>query len=154
VLTVDELLDPLAVQEGVGARFLASVSVGVFVYVGELNRAAEILSVEVNGEAAVVKLRNDGNTPLAIEGRFEFVKPGATAPTAVINLARNTLLTEPILTGLFSAALPDASVLPSGRYMVRAIVDYGVDHYIGSQRELDITREPPVSGKTRDTPSP
>jgi hypothetical protein len=154
VLTVDELLDPLAVQEGVGARFLASVSVGVFVYVGELNRAAEILSVEVNGEAAVVKLRNDGNTPLAIEGRFEFVKPGATEPTAVINLARNTLLTEPILTGLFSAALPDASVLPSGRYMVRAIVDYGVDHYIGSQRELDITREPPVSGKTRDTPSP
>ncbi len=147
VLTVDELPDPLASSEGVGVRFLASVSIGVFVYVGELQRAAEITAVEIVGDAAVVKIRNDGNTPLAIEGRFEFIKPGATEPTAVINLARNTLLTEPIRTGLLSATLPAASVLPSGRYLVRAIIDYGVDHYIGSQRELDITRELPGAGK-------
>ncbi len=42
VLTVDELPDPLAVKEGVGIHFMASVSVGVFVYVGEQQRAAEI----------------------------------------------------------------------------------------------------------------
>jgi hypothetical protein len=147
VLTVDELPDPLAVTEGVGIRFMASVSVGVFVYVGEQHRAAEITAVEVLNDSAVVKLRNDGNTPLAIEGRFEFIKPGATQPTAVITLVRNTLLTQPILTGLFSARLPDAALLPSGRYLVRAIVDYGVDHYIGTQREMNIERDAPVAGK-------
>jgi hypothetical protein len=149
VLTVDELPDPLAVSEGVGIRFMASVSVGVFVYVGDLRRAAEITAVEMRGDAAVVKIRNDGNTPLAIEGRFEFIKSGATEATAVVSLARSTLLTEPIASGLFSATLPDASSLPSGRYLVRAIIDYGVDHYIGTQREIDITRELPVLGKTR-----
>jgi hypothetical protein len=149
VLTVDELPDPLAVSEGVGVRFLASVSIGVFIYVGEQQRAAEITAVEVRGDAAVVKIRNDGNTPLAIEGRFEFAKSGATEPTAVVTLARSTLLTEPIASGLFSATLPDASSLPSGRYLVRAIIDYGVDHYIGTQREMDITRELPALSATR-----
>lgn len=149
VLTVDELRDPLTGSEGVGVRFMASVSVGVFIYVGELQRAAEITAVEVLGDAAIVKIRNDGNTPLAIEGRFEFIKPGAAEPTAVVTLARSTLLTEPIASGLFSAKLPDASSLPSGRYLVRAIIDYGVDHYIGTQREMDITRELPVLAEAR-----
>jgi hypothetical protein len=147
VLTVDELADPLAVQEGVGVRFLASVSVGVFVNVGDIQRAAEIIGVDVIGDTAMVKVRNDGNTPLSIEGRFEFVKPNQSEPTAVINLARNTLLTEPILTGLFSASLPGPSSLPSGRYMVRAIVDYGVDHYIGTQREMTLNRDAPIASK-------
>lgn len=149
VLTVDELPDPLAASQGVDVRFMASVSVGVFVYVGELQRAAEITAVEVQDDSAVVKVRNDGNTPLAIEGRFEFVKPGAVEPTAVLNLARSTLLTEPIASGLFSAKLPDSTSLPSGRYLVRAIIDYGVDHYIGTQQEMDITRERPVLSERR-----
>lgn len=144
VLTVDELPDPLAGSEGVDVRFMASVSIGVFVYVGEQRRAAEITAVDVQDDSAAVKVRNDGNTPLAIEGRFEFVKPGATEPTAVVNLARSTLLTEPIRSGLFSAKLPNSSSLPSGRYLVRAIIDYGVDHHIGTQREMDIVREPAV----------
>src|ERR1700694_4880892 len=82
VLTVDELPDPLAVSDGVGVRFMAAVSIGVFVYVGEVHRAAEISAVEVLNDSFTVKLRNVGNTPLAIEGRFEFIKPGATEPTA------------------------------------------------------------------------
>lgn len=147
VLTVDELPDPMAAAEGVGVRFMASVSIGVFVYVGPLQRAAEITAVEVLNDSAVVKIRNDGNTPLAIEGRFEFIKPGATEPTAVIPLARNTLLTQPILTGLFSVKLPDPASLPSGRYLVRAIIDYGADHFIGTQREMNVERVLPVVGK-------
>jgi hypothetical protein len=147
VLTVDELPDPLAVSEGVGIRFMASVSVGVFVYVGDQHRAAAIIAVEVLNDSAVVKLRNDGNTPLGIEGRFEFITPGATDPIAIVTLVRGTLLTEPILTGLFSVKLPDAALLPSGRYMVRAIIDYGVDHYIGTQREMNIERDAPAIGK-------
>jgi hypothetical protein len=140
VLTVDELPDPLALTEGVGIRFMASVSIGVFVYIGEQQRVAEITAVEVLNDSAVVKLRNAGNSPLAIEGRFEFVKPGATEPTAVVPLARNMLLTEPIVTGVFAARLPDSTMLLSGRYLVRAIIDYGVDHYIGTQREMTIER--------------
>jgi hypothetical protein len=148
VLTVDELPDPLAVSEGVGVRFMASVSIGVFVYVGEQQRAAEITAVEVLNDSAVVKLRNDGNTPLAIEGRFEFVKPGASEPTAVVTLTRNLLLTQPILTGAFSVKLPDPASLPSGRYLVRAIIDYGVDHYIGTEREMYVERNLAVLAKS------
>jgi hypothetical protein len=144
VLTVDEIPDPLAVLEGVGIRFMASVSVGVFVNIGEQKRALEITAVEVLQDSAVVKLRNDGNTPLAIEGRFEFVKPGAIEATAVVPLIRNLLLTEPILTGAYSAKLPDEAVLPSGRYLVRAIIDYGLDHYIGTEREMDVVRGAPM----------
>ncbi len=150
VLTVDEIPDPLAVLEGVGIRFMASVSVGVFVNVGEQRRAVEITAVEILNDSAVVKLRNDGNTPLAIEGRFEFVKPGATEATAVVPLIRNLLLTQPILTGAYSAKLPDELVLPSGRYLVRAIIDYGVDHYIGTQREMDVVRSVPIVADTKE----
>ena len=144
VLTVDEIPDPLAVLEGVGIRFMASVSVGVFVNVGEQRRAVEITAVEILNDSAIVKLRNDGNTPLAIEGRFEFVKPGATEATAVVPLVRNLLLTQPILTGAYSAQLPDEMVLPSGRYLVRAIIDYGADHYIGTEREMNVLRGVPI----------
>jgi hypothetical protein len=150
VLTVDELPDPLSTSEGVGIRFMASVSIGVFVYVGEQQRAAEITAVEILNDAAVVKVRNIGNTPLAIEGRFEFIKPGETAPTAVVTMARNTLLTEPIVTGAFSTQLPDAASLPSGRYLVRAIIDYGVDHYIGTQREMVVVRGAGVLALAKD----
>jgi hypothetical protein len=148
VLTVDELPDPLAVSEGVGVRFMASVSIGVFVYVGEQQRAAEITAVEILNDFAVVRLRNDGNTPLAIEGRFEFIKPGASRPTAVVTLARSLLLTQPVVTGAFSAQLPDLASLPSGHYLVRAIVDYGVDHYIGTEREMDVARHVAVVAKS------
>jgi hypothetical protein len=98
----------------------------------------------------VVKVRNVGNTPLAIEGRFEFIKPGETEPTAVVPLGRNMLLTEPILTGAFSAQLPDAASLPSGRYLVRAVIDYGVDHYIGTQREMVVVRGAGVLALAKD----
>ena len=145
VLTVDEVPNPLTIARSVGVRFMASVSVGVFVYVGEQQRAAEITAVEIVNDSAVVKLRNDGNTPLAIEGRFEFIKPGNTEPTAVVPLTRSLLLTQPILTGAFSAKLPDPSSLPSGRYLVRAIVDFGTDHYIGTQREMYVTRQVAVA---------
>jgi hypothetical protein len=141
VLTVDELPDPLAVSEGVGVRFMASVSIGVFVYVGEQRRAAEITAVEIVNDTATVTLRNDGNTPLAIEGRFEFVKPGAAQPAAIVPLTHSLLLTQPILTGAFSVRLPAPALLPSGRYLVRAIVDYGVDHYIGTEREMYVVRD-------------
>jgi hypothetical protein len=121
-------------------RFLASVSTGVYVNVDPIERGVDILSVDILNDQAVARVANTGNAPVAVEGRFEFLKPGATTPIATVELPRNMLFTEPITTGSYSEALPDSSELPSGRYLVRLILDIGLDHYIGVQRELDIER--------------
>jgi hypothetical protein len=145
-LTLDEVPDPLkATPEGVGVRFLASISTGIFVSIGPLERSARITEVQVLPDQATLKLRNDGNCPLGVEGRFEFIRPGETTPTAVAPFPRATLLPEPINTALFTAKLPDATKLPSGRYLVRAIFDIGLDHYLGGQKELRISRETSAS---------
>lgn len=142
-LTVDELPDPLAAtDEGIGVRFLASVSTGIYINVNPIERGADILGVEVSGDRAVARLANTGNTPVVVEGRFEFAKSGDARPIAVVELPRNVLLTEPIAVGSYGVDLPDQSLLPSGRYLIRLVVDIGLDHYIGVERELTITRGP------------
>jgi len=140
-LSVDELPDPLsATPDGVGVRFLASVSTGIYVNVNPVERGADILSVEVTGERAVARIANTGNAPVVVEGRFEFLKGDNSSPTAVVDLPRNVLLTEPITTAVYGVALPDRSTLPAGHYLVRLVIDIGLDHYIAVQRELDIAR--------------
>ena len=140
-LSVDELPDPLTTKpDGVGVRFLASVSTGIYININPIERGADIVSVDVRGDRAVARLSNTGNAPLVVEGRVEFLKPGQTVPTAAVELPRNVLLTEPIATGVYAVDLPDRSNLPSGRYLVRLIVDIGLDHYIAVQREVDVVR--------------
>ncbi len=144
-LSVDEMPDPLAmVPDGVGVKFLASVSTGVYVYIDPVERGADVLAIDVDGSHATARIQNTGNTPTAVEGRFEFVRPGDTTPAAVIDLPRNMLLTEPVRTAAFSVPLPDAATLPSGRYTVRLILDIGLDHYIGLQRSVDLVRDTPA----------
>ncbi|MHB1461833.1 MAG: hypothetical protein ACYC1M_11175 [Armatimonadota bacterium] len=150
VLTVDELPNPLEVKpEGVGMRFYASISTGIFVYISPVNRSAKIMEVKVLPNSASVKLRNDGNSPLGIEGRFEFIKPGEKKPFATVVIARSTLLPEPINTGILSAVLPDAATLPSGHYLVRTVLDIGIDRLIGAQKEMDIIRDTPPTPATK-----
>lgn len=140
-LSVDEMPDPLAVMpEGVGVRFLASVSTGVYVYIDPVERGADVVNVDVDGRQATARIENTGNTPTAVEGRFEFIRAGETERTAVVPLPRHMLLTEPVRTAALSVPLPPAAVLPSGRYTVRLILDVGLDHYIGMQRTLDLVR--------------
>lgn len=139
-LTVDEIPDPAAAQTGVGVRFVASVSTGIFVNVGAIERSARILDLQVGADQAFVKLRNEGNAPVGIDGRLEFYAPGASTPTATVVVPRGTLLTEPSLDGTLICRLPAASELPSGRYRVRAILDYGAPHYIGAEREIEVLR--------------
>lgn len=149
-LTVDEVPDPLtAPEEGVGVRFAASVSTGIFVYVEPVQRLASIQDLQVDAEQARVRIRNDGNCPLGIEGRIEFFAPGASMPTATTSLARWTLLTEPSPDGVLVSQLPPADALPSGPYRVRVILDFGVDHYIGAEREVSITRSVQVRDPIR-----
>lgn len=142
-LTVDEVPDPLvAPQEGIGVRFAASVSTGIFVYVEPVQRLASIQDLQVDADQTRVRVRNEGNCPLGIEGRIEFLAPGASQPTATTTLPRWTLLTEPSPDGVLMSQLPPPDALPSGTYRVRVILDFGVDHYIGAEREISITRSP------------
>ena len=55
------------------------------------------------------------------------------------NSLLGALLLAPVNTRIFTADLPDVKTLPPGRYLVRAILDIGLDHYIGVQKELDVT---------------
>lgn len=144
-LTVDEVPDPMAVASGVGVQFLASVSTGIFVNVGTVQRAARILDLRVAADTAFVRLQNDGNAPVGVDGRLEFLAPGSDIPTAVVTVPRGTILTEPTAHGTLKAPLPPANLLPSGRYRVRAILDYGAAHLIGAEREIDIHRAEPIA---------
>ena len=139
-LTVDEIPDPLELQSGIGVKFVASVSTGIFVNVGNVERSARILDLQVAGDTAIVKLRNEGNAPVGVDGRLEFYAPGASTPTTTVVVPRGTLLTEPSLDGTLISKLPSASQLPSGRYRVRAILDYGAPHYIGAERDIELVR--------------
>ncbi|MHB9023648.1 MAG: hypothetical protein ACYC7E_05655 [Armatimonadota bacterium] len=141
-LTADQVPDPLAPrQEGVRINYLASVSVGIFINVGTVKKAATVQSVRLEAGTTRVILRNDGDCALGVEGRVEFIPAGATKPAATLPFARTTVLPEPITTALLAAALPASDVLAPGRYLVRIILDIGLDHYIGVQKELEITRE-------------
>jgi hypothetical protein len=140
-LTLDETPDPLDVAtDAVDVRFLASVSVAIFVYIDPVQRSGEIVDLQVSGDEARVTLRNTGNAPLAVEGQFEFRRAEHAEPVASVTIPRWTVLTEPITTGVVAAALPDAAHLPSGRYLVRAVLDIGLDHYLGVEQEIDVTR--------------
>lgn len=144
-LTVDEVPEPLAAASGIGVQFLASVSTGIFVNVGAVQRAAKILDLRVASEMVFVRLQNEGNAPVGVDGRLEFFAPGAEVPVATVAVPRGTLLTEPTVQGTLKAALPPIGQLPSGRYRVRAILDYGAAHLIGAERELEIHRAEPIA---------
>jgi hypothetical protein len=144
-LTVDEVPDPVAAVGGVGVQFLASVSTGIFVNVGTVQRLAKIVDLRVTGETAFVRMQNDGNAPVGVDGRLEFYAPGAESPAAVVAVPRATILTEPTVQGTLKVPLPPAAQLPSGRYRVRAILDYGAPNLIGAEREIDVRRAEPIA---------
>jgi len=148
-LTVDEVADPAAEQTGVGVRFVASVSTGIFVNVGTVTHAARIIDLQVGQDEAVVKVRNDGNRPVGIDGRMEFFAPGSTSPQATVVLPRATVLTEPSVDGSLTARLPPPAELPAGRYRVRAVLDFGGAHYLGAEKEVDLLRPLQVNGQIR-----
>jgi hypothetical protein len=148
-LTVDQLPDPLSADAGVGVHFVASVSTGVFIYVDPVDRRATIESIRTDGESAVVTVQNRGNAPLGIEGHMEFLRAGTSTPIATIDFPRGTVLTEPIVQGDLAAALPPPSVLPSGRYLVRVVLDIGTAQDIGAEQELNIARTASPNGAVR-----
>jgi hypothetical protein len=138
VLTVDQLPEPDSTEEGVHVRFLASVSTGIFLEVEPVTRQARILTIELEADAVAVRVRNTGDVQLGVEGRVEFLRPGETEPLATALIPRATVLPDPIPVRRFTAPLPAADVLPAGTYLVRVILDVGLDHYIALQKTLDV----------------
>ena len=146
VLTVDEVPDPLQNPGGgAGVQCLTSISVGIFINVGQVNRQAVITEVNITDNQASIKLSNRGDCPLSVEGHLEFLRPGEDKPVAVASFTRAWLLTEPVDATRLTATLPDTAHLPAGRYLVRAIFDIGLPHYIGIKKEMEVRRGKVVS---------
>ena len=140
-LTVNEVPNPEAVKpEGVGIVFNTSISIPIFVFISPIDRAAKFLDLQVNGDTVAVKLRNTGNCPLLTKGRFEFVRPGEKTPAAVVPISLGALFLSPVDTRIFTEALPPIEKLPSGRYLVRVVLDIGLDHYLGVNKTIDVNR--------------
>jgi hypothetical protein len=141
-LTIDEVPDPLAVTpDSVAVQFLASVSTAIYVNVGQIDRAIRIVDVGVSGSDVVLDVENAGNTPLSVEGRVEFLRDASETPVASVRLERAVLLTDPIAAGHYVTPLPAAEILPAGRYRLRVVLDIGVDHLIGAQKDVLIQRD-------------
>jgi hypothetical protein len=137
VLTVNELPDPLAEkQPGVGVRFTTSVSTGIFLFIQPVVRQIEIGNIDLAPNQAKLKLRNTGNSPVWIEGHVDLSPHGSESVAATAALPKTTLLIGPFARRLVTAHFPDLSTLPPGRYRMRVILDIGLDHFIGAQREL------------------
>jgi hypothetical protein len=146
VLNVDQLADPVEEKSNengetqVHLKFLASISTGIFVYIQPLNRSAQVAAVDISADTARVKLINDGNTPLTVEGRFEFTRETVKGEPVKVPLARTTIFTEPENSSILTVPLPPEEELPSGAYIVRLILDVGLDHLIGVQRKFELQR--------------
>lgn len=141
VLTVDEVPDPHRVTpKGVGMELFASISVGVFVNVLPVQKSIKIQDVRAEANRIVIKVENTGDAPFSAEGHVDFLKSGDEVATTTVNLPRTSLFCEPVNTSLLAADLPDEKILPAGHYRVRVILDIGLDHYIGVQKEMEIDR--------------
>jgi len=141
VLTVDQLQDPLAPPQGVQINFLTSISTGIFIYIDPVVRQLEITGIDISARQAKVMVRNVGNAPVALEGRIEILKQEGSPPVASAAFRHTVVLTEPIVTRSMSTILPDLTALPAGHYLVRVILDLGLDHDLGAQRELVIPND-------------
>jgi hypothetical protein len=138
VLTVDEIPDPLAARQGVNLRFVTSVSTGIFIDLAPVVRDVRISAVALSARQARITLRNAGNAPAAVEGRVELFHPGEPTPVVTAPLERTTVLTEPVATRVLNVKLPDLARLPAGRYLLQVVLDLGLDHDTGIQKELVI----------------
>ncbi|HEV2856539.1 MAG TPA: hypothetical protein VHC97_27375 [Thermoanaerobaculia bacterium] len=141
VLTVDEVPDPLDVRSGVEVRFLSSVSVGIFINLEPVERAVEIRDVGISGGQVRFRVCNTGNAPVGAEGRLELRRPGQASATATVVIPRATVLMDPMKCRVLAAALPGPKELPPGRYSATVLLDIGLDHYLGLQKDLEIGRD-------------
>jgi hypothetical protein len=126
--------------KGIGMMFRGSVSMGIFVEVGTATRSGKITGLTVSKDRVGVTIQNDGDMPLRVSATYEFYRPGEDKPVASVVIGGECLLPEPINKCEFSRPLPSIKALPSGKYRVRVLVDLGLDHLIGAEKEMEISR--------------
>ena len=142
-LTVNELPSPLKPQ-GVAISFVASVSVGILVEVPPIEREAKIVGMRADEDFIWVKVKNLGNTMLRVAGKVNFLAPGEDKILFTSDLVASASLpgeADPLVGGPinpleFQAPLPPD--LPSGTYLVQAILDADLEYYIGAEKVLII----------------
>jgi len=145
-LSVNELPSPLK-PEGVAICFVASVSVGILVEVPPIKREARIVGLKADEDFVWVKVKNLGNTLLRVAGKVNFLAPGDGKILFTSDLISSSSLpgeADPSVGGPvnpleFRAPLPKD--LPDGTYLVQAILDTGLEYYIGAEKKLIIKRE-------------
>ncbi len=148
-LTVNELPDPLEPRpEGIVMRFYASVSVGIYVEIPPVTRSANIIGLRCDGERIWTKIENTGNTWLPVRGHIEYLKSGDKEPLAQSSISPDVSLPAPVNPAEYWSALPPAEELPDGTYVVRSILDFGLDHYVGAQKQITINHEQPTNEKS------
>lgn len=149
-LTVNELPDPLEPRpEGIAVRFYASVSVGIYVEIPPVTRSARILGLHCDGERIWTKIENTGNTYLPVRGHLEYLRPGEEEPLAESPISPDVSLPAPVNPAGYWSTLPSAEELPDGTYLVRSILDFGLDHYVGAQKQITIKRPELMSEKAK-----
>lgn len=142
-LSVNELPSPLKPQ-GVAISFLASVSVGILVEVPPIEREAKIVGMRADEDFVWVKVKNLGNTMLKVAGKINFLAPGEEKILFTSELVSGASLpgeADPLVGGPinpleFQAPLP--ADLPSGTYLLQAILDTDLKYYIGAEKILTI----------------
>ena len=140
-LTVSELADPLEPRpEGIAVRFYASVSVAIYVEIPPVTRSAQIIGLRCDGQHIWTKIENIGNTWCSVRGHIEYLRPGEEEPLTTSALTPGVSLPVPVNPAEYSSLLPSAEELPDGTYLVRSILDFGLDHYVGAQKQITITR--------------
>jgi len=144
-VTLNELADPTQVARATGVSFLASFSTGVYVYIAPLERDAVITDIRVDGDGVEVALRGQGNTPLHASGHVELRRRGHDEIVARVQLNRGVLLPEPVGATVLRGKLPDGQVLLDGVYVARSVVDVGLDHFLGAEKAVRVSRDAPPS---------
>jgi len=142
-LTVNELPSPLKPQ-GVAISFVASVSVGILVEIPPVKREAKIVGMRADEDFVWVKVKNLGNTMLRVAGKVNFLAPGGNKILFTSDLVASASLpgeADPLVGGPinpleFQASLPPD--LPSGTYLVQAILDTDLEYFIGAEKVLII----------------
>lgn len=140
-VTINELPDPTHVAKATGVSFLASISTGVYVYIAPLERDAAITDIRVDGDDVQLALRSQGNTPMHASGTVELRRRGDETVVATVELSRGVLLPEPIGATILHGKLPGADALPDGIYRARGVIDVGLEHYLGAEKAVRVTRD-------------
>ena len=126
-------------QGGVGVRFRVRVGHVIYVHVGKLERAGEILgfgyqpAMGKQGAQLRVNFQNTGNAAIRLNGRVEVRDDEGQ----LVSVGRvEDVVSLPGLTHEVGAALPGN--LPPGRYVVLAVLDYGQKDLIAGEGRVTV----------------